>query len=257
MDDYYYKYSDKIEYMDYMMKYMYEYNQEVYDYTQECYQEYGAPDDSSYQEYAKDYGKYKQHYDQYMQEYQKYKEQKDYRAMHEAYYKINNLNRSYYEKSMKVYYMYKGMYDANNYPKDSLIYRYMQYMRLYEQYQKTYYTYYYSRYYKNNKGHYYNVSLLKTDDVKVYPHKELQYDEGEMNRVQELYNKYGLTVPLMVTTKIGDDGKPYYHLVDGYYQYKAAMNAGEDYVPAIVYYGLPENVEHGYMSEPYYGYNYK
>ena len=34
-------------------------------------------------------------------------------------------------------------------------------------------------------------------------------------------------------------------------------NAGEKYVPAIVYYGISEDMENSYMANPYFGYNYK
>lgn len=259
MDQYYNDYAEKVDYMEKNFEESYEYNKMIYQYTQSCYNEYAQNDQEMadyYSQYEDEYEAYQQKYQEYLSNYNYYKGQRDYTRMHEQYLRIIELNRQFYEKTMNIYKKFYDMYQHGNYDENSLLYTYVQMMALYNSFYKKYLAHHYSRYAANMKGHYYNVSLLNIKDVNLYPNKELYYDEEKLKYTQEKYHKYGISIPIIVTVKMGEDSRPYYHILDGYYMYETMRKAGENYVPAVIYNGLPYELEEQYINDPYYGKNY-
>lgn len=251
MEKYYYSYANYVGYMEESFEKSYSLNTQVYAYAKACYGRYGRPEN----DYETAYSDYARSYRQLRSEYQEYKNARDMAGMQRAYMQMNEINRQFYEASMSVYSHYKQSY-GNETSEDTPLYHYVNYMDLYIYYQKTYYANYYSRY-SEARGYYYSVAMLKADDILTYPHREIGYSEDEKQRLEQTYSKHGLVVPVIVTSKIGDDGRAYYHLLDGYHMLQVAKENGQQYVPALVYKGLPKDVEESYMANPYFGYNYK
>lgn len=259
MEKYYYSYADKMDYIEGYSSEVYEQNKYVYNYTKNTYYAYeeGAPKGQEYEKYDEYYTSYTKEYQSLMDEYYVAKGKKDYAKVDYIYKKMNEMNKGFYEYSMSVYSYLEKYYMAGSYDKNTQLYQYIGYMKLYGQNQKRYYQQYSTKYGYNMKGYSYSVSMIKASDLKAYPYMERHYDEAEVSKLAENYSKYGITIPVVVSAKMGEDGKAYYHMIDGYNMYDAMMKNNEEYVPAIVYSNIPENVEKEYMSNPYYGYNYK
>lgn len=250
--EYYEQYSDKAKYMEYFIENSYEYNENVYYETTYCYKAYsGEYDNEYYAEYNDYYNTYRDEYSKLKGDYYNYKDNKDYKGMYDTYNQIVALNYKYYQYTDKVYDAYYQYYADKPMDRTSRMYKYMAYYKMYKEYQKNYYTNYYARYNKTTKGYNYSVVMLKTDDILPYPHKDTQYNDNEYNKMKQMYDDKGFIIPLMVSSKMGEDGKPYYHLMDGYYMYKVLKDNGENFVPAIVYYDAPHDKEDSYLQAPY------
>ncbi len=261
MDEYVKEYMNMTEYMKNVMEKMYEYNKRVYEYMQYMYLLYSdmIPDKAKkyYEEYMKYYEYYYRKYQEYYSKYMDYYNRKEYKMMYEMYYKMTELNKEYYYKSMGMYNYFYKMYESGKYDRSSPIYHYVQYMELYKYYYNQYYVNHYTRYYKNKNGNIYKLLMVDIDRIKIYPYKEVNYDDKVKANMYEKYKKYGFAIPLILSMKMGDDGNPYYHIIDGYYMYESMKELGEKYVPAIVYMGTSEDLEMKYMNDPYFDKNYK
>ncbi|MCB9362191.1 hypothetical protein H6504_02035 [Candidatus Woesearchaeota archaeon] len=237
---------------------MYGYATQVYEYIQECYNEYPESiDTAGYKEYEAYYQQYSVKYEEIKQEYYQAKEQKDYLKVYESYYRLLDLQKECYERSATVKGAVYRYYEQGSYGKTTPLYRYVVYLKLYDQYHSQYFTKQNSYNVSEEKGYGYTLASLPIQAVTIYPHKQYADNDGAYKEIYERYTKYGTTIPIMVSAKLGDDGRTYYHILDGYYMYKVLKEAKEKYIPAVVYANVPEEIERKYLEEPYFGNQYK
>jgi hypothetical protein len=262
VESYYNDYADKVGYMERYCTVSYDMNTYVHEYTHTCYLDYKDAmqrldlDAGMMDSYAADYRHYKNQYTAYLNEYEMHKSRNDMGGLFRVYMKMNQLNRQFYEQSMKLYGQMQKLYGLGIYEGGSMLGQYIRYMQLYMSYQQAHYAEHYSRHHTAKTGHAYSMQMVRLSDLKPYPHKTVSINEEELHNLEENYRKHGIVVPLILTVKMGNDRNPYYHVLDGYPMAEILKKNNEDYAPALVYNSLPANVEHAYIQNPYFGHNY-